>query len=71
MNPLANGRKTINGVVGIVLVTVIVQLLKQAGIDDPNAILATQLAGYVLTGGLAVWGIIHKWIKHQAKKKSS
>jgi hypothetical protein len=34
---------------------------------DEGGIIATEIAGYIITGGLAVAGAIHKWIK--ARKK--
>lgn len=68
MNPLASGNKTISGLSGIILVTIVTQILKKYNIEDANGVLTAQIVGYLSMGGLFIAGVIHKLIKKFGKK---
>jgi hypothetical protein len=67
LNPVASGNKTVSGGIGVLLVYLVSMLLKKYGILDESGIIATEIVGYTITGGLAVIGAIHKWIKVRKK----
>jgi hypothetical protein len=67
MNPIASGNKTVSGGIGLVLVYVVSMLLRKYGIMDEGGIIATEIVGYIITGGLTIVGAIHKWIKSRKK----
>lgn len=68
LNPVASGNKTVSGGIGVLLVYLVSLLLKKYNIVDPDGIIAAEIVGYIITGGLTVIGAIHKWIKSRKKK---
>ena len=66
LNPVASGNKTQSGVGGLISLAIggaVMAVLKQMGIDDTTGAISGAVASTVISGGLFVWGLIHRVIK--------
>ena len=66
LNPVASGNKTQSGIGGLISLAIggaVMAVLKNMGIDDATGAISGAVASTVISGGLFVWGLIHRAIK--------